>query len=750
MYKRIIHWYENLAQKGLELHSDPVEKNRIQMLNQLSVLAAILFVPSIIFHSLILNPWIFTTALCLPVLMSIPYINERGYSRFAKIMGWFFVHYTVFITFSFFGDRTAGLFVFLFSIWLIPILVSFSERGMIAIFVGIHMGFVALLEVTDYSLLVTAPVSPATLQFLYYFNAFLVFTAGFFSAIHFSRLYQQQYCQLSESLRQLEVQNKSMEEAKDQAEEISKTKTLFLANMSHEIRTPMNGVIGMADMLLNTDLEPEQQDYLNIIRSSGESLLTIINDILDFTKIESGRVDLEQKDFSVVKCVEDSIDLLAQKAHEKGVELMFIQEENVPPIIQGDSTRLRQILLNLTSNAIKFTHEGEVLVRLKQNRELSNGKRELQFTIKDTGIGISAEKLHLLFQAFQQADTSTTRKYGGTGLGLAISKRLSELMGGKIWVESEPGKGSSFHFTIQVALGKHQEIEHIGSAYDMQVLKDKQLLIVDDNPTNRLILQLQAELFEMQPTLVSSGQEALDLIQSGHTFDLAVLDCQMPEMDGLELGILLKKQTEMPMIMLSSALLDPEIEREIKSLFKAYLMKPARQSHLIKTFCGLFQTSHSRRLPRTQKTSGSRINTQLATALPLRILIAEDNLVNQKIAQKMLEKMGYSIDMVPDGVAALEALDQKYYDLVFMDVQMPRMDGLEATRQILQKLGEKGPAIIAMTANAMQGDREKCLAAGMDDYISKPIIPREIEQILGKWGRKILLEKGFSLPSAPR
>ncbi|MCA9917001.1 MAG: response regulator [Anaerolineales bacterium] len=524
---------------------------------------------------------------------------------------------------------------------------------------------------------------------------------------------------------------KALSEARDQALEASRLKSEFLANMSHEIRTPLNAVIGMTSLLLDSALMADQLDFAQTIRSSGEQLLTLINDILDFSKIEAGKMVLEERPFSIQECVEEAIDIVASKATDAGLELAFVVESNVPQKIVGDVTRIRQILVNLLNNAIKFTDTGEVVLRVEkcQNADLMppDADMTLLLSVRDTGIGIPPEKLKRLFQSFSQVDASTTRKYGGTGLGLAISKQLVEMMGGKIWVESKYTEGSTFSFTMPTtAAAPNKETSQLRT---MAQLVGQRLLIVDDNETNRKILVKQTSLWGMQPQAVPSGPEALARLAQESNFDLAILDMQMPDMDGVTLAEEIHKQfgsDAPPLVMLSS--IGGRAEFQNNDHFSAFLTKPVKQKMLLQTLLDVLgETAVSPQIA----SQGDEIDYEMGQKHPLRILLAEDNVVNQKVALRILERMGYQADVAKDGLMALDKLQQKKYDVVLMDVQMPNMDGVVATQYIREQLPpQEQPFIVAMTAHALTGDREKYLQAGMDNYISKPVRIQELQRVL--------------------
>jgi signal transduction histidine kinase/HPt (histidine-containing phosphotransfer) domain-containing protein len=557
------------------------------------------------------------------------------------------------------------------------------------------------------------------------------------------------YRALRESQQQLLESNTLLMSLNQKLEEATRAKSQFLANMSHEIRNPMNGIIGMTALLADSELTQEQRDVVETIRVSGDALLTIINDILDFSKIESGKLELESHPFELRTCVEEALDLLGPKAASKNLDLAYLLDDALPYAVIGDVTRLRQVLVNLISNAVKFTEVGQVMVEVRPERapQKAGGEAKgagsgaqsepynlwLHFSVQDTGIGIPLDKQDRLFKQFSQVDGSTTRHYGGTGLGLAISRRLTELMGGRIWVESDLGKGATFHFNISFDVDpNYTPARRLTPPLQFT---GKRLLVIEDNATNRQILEHHARRWGLIPILMSNRQEARQFLESRESFDVAMVDHQLPEEDGLQLAQTIRalpQHRKTPVVLLTSVRVRAGDERVSQAGITTFVYKPIRQTQLFDALLRAL-TGHLR--PEKKSPQASTFDTSLAHRFPLQIMVADDNPVNQKVGVSLLRKLGYQPSAVANGLEVLAALEQQPFDMLFLDVQMPEMDGYETARQIRQRWkDQQRPIVVAMTGGALTGDREKCLAAGMDDYMAKPLRIHEFQEILRRWG----------------
>lgn len=541
-----------------------------------------------------------------------------------------------------------------------------------------------------------------------------------------------------ERLKEFEALEKEAEEIRSVAERANRIKSDFLSMMSHEIRTPMNGVVGMTSLLMDTKLTPEQHNYLETLRVSADNLMGIINDILDFSKIESDKLTLDSNSFELRRCIEESLDVYAQKAIDKGVDLLYMLQPDVPPYLVGDMKRLRQIIGNLVNNAIKFTDEGEIFISVEKGNE-SKEYCELLFSVKDSGIGIPKEKLSQIFEAFTQGESFANRRYGGTGLGLAIAKHVVGLMGGKMWAESTPGKGSTFYFTVKLKIAETPTTK-LYIRGQIPELRNNRVLVVDSDPTTRQIFSVQFDSWGMKAFNAATAKEAVKIIESeDNYFDLGIIDMQLPEMTGVDLAKVIRQipfKGDIPFVLVSSV---GKISNLPPELFDAQLTKPVKLAELFDLVLSVIAEARNRK----KLEADHNFDKKLSDKLPLNILLAEDNYTNQELVITLMRKMGYNIDSVDNGRKVLDMMESKKYDIILMDVQMPIMNGMEATTAILEQYPEdERPYIIAITANAMPGDRERFLEAGMVDYLSKPIRFKDVQEVLVRWGRKVHAKKG--------
>ncbi|MBK7029693.1 MAG: response regulator [Bacteroidales bacterium] len=538
-----------------------------------------------------------------------------------------------------------------------------------------------------------------------------------------------------QEFKELEIK---ADEIKAEAEKANRIKSDFLSMMSHEIRTPMNGVVGMTSLLMDTKLTPEQHNYLETLRVSADNLMGIINDILDFSKIESDKLTLDENSFELRRCIEESLDVYAQKAIDKGVDLLYMLQPDVPPYLVGDMKRLRQVIGNLVNNAIKFTDEGEIFISAEKGTETKE-YCEILFSVKDSGIGIAKDKLTQIFEAFTQGESFSNRRYGGTGLGLAIARHVVGLMGGKIWAESTPGKGSVFFFTAKLRIAETPTTK-LYIRGQIPELRNNRVLVVDSDATTRQIFSVQFDSWGMKAYNAASAKEALKVIESeDNYFDLGIIDMQLPDMTGVDFAKAVRTipfKGDIPFVLVSSV---GKISNLPPDLFDAQLTKPVKLAELFDLVLSVIAEARNRK----KLEADHNFDKKLSDKLPLSILLAEDNYTNQELVITLMRKMGYNIDSVDNGRKVLDMMETKKYDIILMDVQMPIMNGMEATAAIhdLYKDDER-PYIIAITANAMPGDRERFLDAGMVDYLSKPIRFKDVQEVLVRWGRKVHSKKG--------